>query len=276
MSREEPLLQAPLLQAPLLQSREVTVSRPGEAGQLQRVLQATTLTIDAGEVLAVVGPSGSGKSSLLRLFNRLLEPDSGQIFLAGVNIQTIDPPALRARIPLVAQKPFLFSGTVRDNLQASARLRRTELPDLQSPDLQALLEMCQVDQSWLDRDARKLSIGQQQRISLARSLVGPCQALLLDEPTSALDRPTADLMARTFRRLAEQRGLAIVFVTHDLRMAERCADRVALLLDGAVVEEGPAAQLLHHPTTDAAREFLSSEPAGSGGRAQGENGGKIG
>ncbi len=252
-------------EVPLLQAREVTVSRLGEAGRLQRVLQETTLTLDAGEVLAVVGPSGSGKSSLLRLFNRLLEPDSGQILLAGENIQTLDPPVLRARIPLVAQKPFLFSGTVRDNLQASARLRQTELPDLKTQDLQELLEMCQVDQSWLDRDARRLSIGQQQRICVARALVGPCQALLLDEPTSALDRPTADLMAQTFRQLAEQRELAIIFVTHDLRMAERCADRVALLLDGAVVEEGSAGQVLHNPTTDSARQFLSSEPAGSEG-----------
>ncbi|GEM_PF-393641 len=260
-------------EGPLLQAQEVTVSRLGEAGRLQCVIQQTTLSVNAGKILAVVGPSGSGKSTLLRLFNRLLEPDSGQLLLAGENIQTIDPPLLRARIPLVAQKPFLFSGTVRDNLQASARLRRTELPDLQSPDLQALLEMCQIDQAWLDRDARRLSIGQQQRICLARAMVGPCQALLLDEPTSALDRPTADLMAQTFRQLAEQRGLAMILVTHDLRMAERCADRVALLLDGAIIEEGTVAQVLHHPTTDAAREFLFSEPVDSERKMMGRKSG---
>jgi putative ABC transport system ATP-binding protein len=245
---------------PLLQAHEVIVSRSGEAGRLQRVLQETTVHVDAGEVLVVVGPSGGGKSTLLRLFNRLLEPDSGKILLAGKNIQTIDPPLLRARIPLVAQKPYLFSGTVRDNLQASAKLRRAELPDLNDPNLQELLELCQVNQSWIDRDARKLSIGQQQRICLARALLGPCQALLLDEPTSALDRPTADLLAQTFRELARQKNLAIIIVTHDLRLAEHCADRMALLLDGSVVEEGTTAQLLQNPTTDSARLFLSSEP----------------
>jgi putative ABC transport system ATP-binding protein len=246
---------------PLLQAREVTVSRPGEAGRSQRVLQETSLEIDAGEVLAVVGPSGGGKSTLLRLFNRLLEPDSGEILIAGINIQTIDPPLLRARIPLVAQKPFLFPGTVRDNLQASARLRRSAFPDLNAPELQELHELCQLNSAWLDRYARKLSIGQQQRICLMRALVGPCQALLLDEPTSALDRPTADQLAQTFRELARQKNLAIVVVTHDLRLAELCADRLALLLDGSVVEEGPATQILRHPTTAAARRFLSSEPA---------------
>jgi putative ABC transport system ATP-binding protein len=248
---------------PLLTAREVTASRPGDDGTLQCVLQNTTLGITTGEVLAVVGPSGSGKSTLLRLYNRMLEPDSGKILLEGEDIRIIDPPELRARIPLVAQKPFLFTGTVRANLQSSARLRQTELPDFNDSSLQEFLELCQIDQRWLDRDARKLSVGQQQRVCIARALVGPCQALLLDEPTSALDRPTADLIAQTFRHLADERGLSIIFVTHDLNLAERCADRVAVLLEGAVIEEGVTAQVLHHPTTDSARLFLSSEPPGT-------------
>ena len=247
--------------APFLQAQEVTVSRPGEEGRLQRVLQEITLDVDVGEILAVVGPSGSGKSTLLRLFNHLLEPDSGEILLAGENIQSIDPPTLRARIPLVAQKPFLFSGTVRDNLQTSARLCKAQLPDFNDSALQELLELCQVSPSWLDRDARKLSIGQQQRVCLMRALSGSCQALLLDEPTSALDRQTADLMAQTFRKIARQKNLAIILVTHDLHLTERCSDRVALLLDGSVVEDGATAQVLHNPTTESARTFLLSEPS---------------
>lgn len=249
-------------EAPLLQARQVVACRPGESGALQRVLQETTLEVDEGEVLAVVGPSGSGKSTLLRLFNRLLEPVSGDILLAGENIRTLSPFELRARIPLVNQKPFLFPGTVKDNLQAPARLRRTELPDLSAPGLLELLELCSVSQSWLDRDARKLSVGQQQRVCLARAMVGPCQALLLDEPTSALDRPTADQMALTFRQLAREKNLAIVVVTHDLRLTERCADRVVFLADGAVVEEGPVSQILNHPETEEVRAFISSELVG--------------
>lgn len=250
MSRAEPLLAA----------RGVSFSRRIDDGRRQPVLQAVDLQVDSGEILAVVGPSGSGKSTLLRLFNRLLEPDRGQILLAGQDIRTLPPPLLRTRIPLVAQKPFLFSGTVRNNLQIPARLRRAALPDIEGPEIQEILDLCQVSPSWLDRDAHKLSIGQQQRVCVARSLVGPCQALLLDEPTSALDRPTADQLAQTFHQLARKRGLAMIFVTHDLRIIERCADCVVLLLDGTVVEEGPTDQVLHHPATDAAREFLSSDP----------------
>ena len=246
-------------EVPLLQARQVIASRPKETGGLQRVLAKTTLEVNSGEVLAIVGPSGSGKSTLLRLFNRLLEPDSGEILLAGEDVRNLSPPTLRTHIPLVTQKPFLFPGSVRHNLQTPARLRQMELPDFNDPALLELLELCHVDSSWLDRDARKLSVGQQQRVCLARAMVGPCQVLLLDEPTSALDRPTADQMALTFRQLAREKGLAIVFVTHDLRLTERCADRVAFLSNGAIVEEGSASQLLHHPETPEVRAFLSSE-----------------
>jgi len=246
---------------PLLAAQDVIVRRSGERGQLQTVLHATSVAVAAGEILAVVGPSGSGKSTLLRLFNRLLEPDSGRVLLAGQDIRTLDPPALRSQVTLVAQKPYLFEGSVRANLAASARFRKLTASDAESTDMQEILALCQVSPAWLDKDARKLSVGQQQRVCLARALAGPCQALLLDEPTSALDRQTAEQLALTFRRLAERRGLAIMLVTHDLSLAERCADRVALLLEGAIVEEGPTREVLSNPTSAAARAFLSSPSA---------------
>ena len=246
---------------PLLEARGVVVRRAGEGGRLQTVLHATSVHAGAGEVLAVVGPSGSGKSTLLRLFNRLLEPDSGQVTLAGQDVRRLDPPGLRAMVTLVTQKPFLFQGTVRENLGASARFRRAASPDPEQAEMQDILSLCQVSPAWLGKDARKLSVGQQQRVCLARALLGPCRALLLDEPTSALDRPTADQLAQTFRQLAERRGLAIVLVTHDLSLAARCADRVALLLDGSIVEEGPAGRVLNSPESAAAKAFLSSTPA---------------
>lgn len=248
----------------LLLAQDVTASRPGEDGSFVSILKKTTLGVAPGEVLSVAGPSGSGKSTLLRLFNRLLEPDSGQVMLSGKNIKTLPPPVLRAQIPLVAQKPYLFPGTVKDNLLASARLQRVEPPELQSPDIKNLIEMCRVEQSWLDRDARKLSVGQQQRVCLVRALVGPCRALLLDEPTSALDRQTGALMAQTFKLLAKEKGLAIILVTHDLQIAEICADRIALMIGGSVIETGPVAQVLNDPKVKASRQFLSSTVTDNG------------
>jgi putative ABC transport system ATP-binding protein len=247
-----------MISCELLLAQDVTASRPAEGGLPERVLQNTTLGVTSGEVLSVVGPSGSGKSTLLRLFNRLLEPDSGQVMLAGKDIKTLPPQVLRARISLVAQKPYLFPGTVKDNLRASARFRRVDPPDFESPDVEKLMEMCRVESSWLDRDARKLSVGQQQRICLVRALLGPCQVLLLDEPTSALDRQTAALMAQTFKLLAKEKALAIIIVTHDLQIAELCADRAALMVDGSIIEAGPVARVLHDPKVEATRQFLSS------------------
>ena len=242
----------------LLLAEDVTVRRPGEDGSFIQILHKSTLGVAPGEVLSVAGPSGSGKSTLLRLFNRLLEPDSGQVLLSGKDIKTLPPPVLRAQIPLVAQKPYLFPGTVKDNLLAPARLRRVEPPDLQSPDIINLIEMCRVDESWQDRDARKLSVGQQQRVCLLRALLGTCSALLLDEPTSALDRQTGVLMAQTFKLLAKEKGLAIILVTHDLQIAEICADRMALMISGSVIETGPVAQVLNAPKVEASRQFLST------------------
>ena len=242
----------------LLLAEDVTVSRPGEDGSCDRILERTTLGVTPGEVLAVTGPSGSGQSTLLLLYNRLLEPDNGRVLLTGKDIRTIPPPDLRAQVPLVAQKPYLFPGTVSDNLLASARLRRVELPELQSRDIKSLIEMCRVEQSWLDRNARKLSVGQQQRVCLLRALLGPCKAMLLDEPTSALDRQMGVQLAQTFKLLAAEKGLAIILVTHDLEIAQICADRIALMISGSVIETGPVAQVLNAPKAEASRQFLSS------------------
>ena len=157
------------------------------------------------------------------------------------NIQAIDPPVLRARIPLVAQKPFLFSGTVRNNLQASARLRRTELPDLQTPDLQALLEMCQVDQSWLDRDARRLSIGQQQRIAIARVILKDPRILVMDEATSHLDSLSEALIQEALQRVMRERTSLVI--AHRLSTI-LAADKILVMHKGRLVEIGTHDELV--------------------------------
>jgi putative ABC transport system ATP-binding protein len=254
--------------SPLLEAANVSASRFFEDDQPRRVVDNVSLTVAEGEVLAIVGPSGSGKSTLLRLFNRLLEQDSGRILFAGKSVAESDPPALRAQLPLVPQKPFLFKGTVADNLNASARLRHTAPPDLGSDEAKAILSLCQVAEEWLPRDGSRLSIGQQQRVCLARALFGPCRGLLLDEPTSALDRPTAEQLAKTFRQLARERELAMIIVTHDLRVAEICADRVAILIDGKVVEEGKASRVMNDPQHEQARAFVVAGPLDDEGENQ--------
>jgi len=224
------------------------------------ILDGLTLRPAPNRITAVVGPSGCGKTTLIRLANRLEEPDAGRILLGGRDVRAFEPQELRRRVGLVGQLPFMFPGTVLDNLGKSFVLRRVSPPSAESELIRELLDICQLPNDLLTQDARRLSPGQQQRVSLARTLAAAPEVLLLDEPTSALDRPTADRLTATLREVARQRGLTVLMVTHDLRLAERCAERLAYLNEGRVLEEGETSDVLRNPRHESLRHFLR-EPA---------------
>jgi putative ABC transport system ATP-binding protein len=240
-----------------LDIRDVSARRPAAQGVVT-LLDGVSFSAQAGELTLVIGPSGSGKSTLARLLNRLDDCDAGQINLDGQNITAINPQLLRRKIGLLGQKPVLFAGSVHDNLQLPAKLQRIALPSAE--DLKTVLSLCQLDPGLLEREAGSLSIGQQQRVCLARALINAPEVLVLDEPTSALDRPTADRLADTLRHVTHQKHLIVVLVTHDLRLAGRIADQLIFLVAGQVIETGPAQQLLHSPQSAALREFLADPP----------------
>jgi putative ABC transport system ATP-binding protein len=231
-------------------------------GRTVEILCGLSLAAPTGELTAIVGPSGGGKSTLVRLLNRLEEPDGGRILLFGEAIASLDPLVLRRRIGLVPQKPFMFEGSVLDNLQRPFHLREASPPAADSETLRSVLALCRLDPELLSRDARSLSLGQQQRVSLARTLVTGPEVLLLDEPTSALDRPTADRLAATLREICRSRRLTILMVTHDLRLAGRVADHLAYLEGGVIFEEGRPEQLLNHPRSEQLRRFLTEPETG--------------
>ena len=179
---------------------------------------------------AIVGPSGAGKTSLLRCLNRLEEPQSGEVLLDGANIRTLDPTTLRKRVGMIFQTPILFQGSIRSNLTYG----------LDGVDDRALLETLDavgLSRSFLERDSTALSVGQGQRVCIARALVRGPEVLLMDEPTSALDKDATARIEALIRDLAEG-GLAIVLVTHDLAQASRVADRALLLVEGRVQAQG--------------------------------------
>jgi putative ABC transport system ATP-binding protein len=225
------------------------------------VLRDVDLTLQAGRITVVIGPSGGGKSTLVRLLNRLEEPSSGQVLLNGRDIRLYDPLQLRRQVALVAQKPFVFSGTVLDNLQRPFSFQGRTPPTADDPQLLELLTLCQLSTDWLQRDARSLSVGQQQRLCLARSLVTGPEVLLLDEPTSALDRPTVTGLADSLREVCHKWRLAVLLVTHDLYLAKIIADQLAYLEDGRILEQGVPAELFARPRSAALQDFLSL-PAG--------------
>ena len=198
----------------LFELREVGLDRGGRA-----VLDSFSAAIPEGAT-AIVGPSGVGKSTLLRLLNRLADPDRGEIFYRGRPLAEYEPLALRREVSLVPQLPALLEGTVESNLRYAAELAGEEL------DVEETLARAGLDPSFAGRDVAKLSVGEQQRAMLARALAQRPAVLLLDEPTSALDHVARDAVEATLARLRRESDLSLVLVSHDPEQARRLGDRV--------------------------------------------------
>jgi putative ABC transport system ATP-binding protein len=200
-----------------------------------------TVEVRSGEILAVIGSSGSGKSSFLRLLNRLDEPTSGTVFLDGVDYRHIPPAELRRRIGMVTQRAFLFPGSVYDNLSFGPRQRGAELPRDQAQELLSRVGLA----GYLERDVAHLSGGEAQRISIARALANSPTVLLLDEPTSALDEATKSDVESLLHEIIRERSLTCVIVTHDVAQAARLATAMLMLEKGRVIKAGTVNEVLH-------------------------------
>ena len=200
----------------------------------RRVLHVQHLDIQPGEIFALVGPSGAGKSTLLRLLNFLEPPTNGSIrFLdAEFSASRTMPLKLSRRVTTVFQRPVLLNRSVSANVSYGLRLRGQRNSDQQ---VNAVLE--QVGLSAVARQqARTLSGGEAQRVALARAMILQPDVLLLDEPTANLDPYNVGLIEDIVRSLNRQQGTTIVLVTHNVFQAKRLAHRVALLLEGQMVE----------------------------------------
>jgi putative ABC transport system ATP-binding protein len=194
-----------------------------------------------GEVLALVGPSGAGKSSLLRLLNRLDEPTQGTVYLHGTDYRELEPRELRRKVGMVTQRPYLFPGSVADNLRFGPAQRGERLPDAAVADLLARVGL----EGYAGRGVANLSGGEMQRVSVARTLANSPLVLLLDEPTSALDDAAKREIEALVRAIVREQGLGCVMVTHDMDQAARLADRALALAAGRVVRAGSIDEVLH-------------------------------
>ena len=187
------------------------------------MLHDVSLTIEPGAT-ALLGPSGSGKSTILRLLNRLADPDEGVVRMHGEDVRGRDVLELRRAAVLVPQLPAPLPGSVRDNVGYGPSLIG------RSVEAEPLLERAGLDASYADRDASQLSVGEQQRVMLARALALGPEVLLLDEPTSALDETARDEIEKTLIDLRER--VSIVLVTHDGAQAERLTTRTVRIREG--------------------------------------------
>jgi tungstate transport system ATP-binding protein len=266
----------------------------------ERILEDVTLSADRGEVLAIIGPSGTGKTTLLRLLSLFERPDEGTVALDGEDVWALDDEARlarRKRLGVVFQDRSLFSTTVGANAAYGLMIRRSwgdrvrswlrvrlGLDETRLRELFATVGMADRVPSWLsrltvertvpeaardalatvgmadraDQRAGELSAGEAQRVAFARALAPEPDALLLDEPTSNLDPRNTALIEGAVAD-ARDRGIAVVLATHDMDQARRVADRVAVFLDGSVIEQGPIDRVFEAPEDERARQFVEGK-----------------
>ena len=231
-------------------------------------LKNINIKIPAKQLTAVIGPSGCGKTTLLKSFNRLLEIQedvkiSGQILVDGENIldrKASEVPDIRKKMGLLSQKPYPLPMSIYENVAYGLRIHH----DKNEEELDQAVEQCLQEAGlWnevkdrLDDPASRLSLGQQQRLCLARAIAVRPEVLLCDEPTSALDPISAQQIEKLLLKLKKE--YTVILVTHTLRQAKRVADYVIFLYFGEVVEEGPAKEVFNHPKHHQTKAYLEGE-----------------
>ncbi len=219
------------------------------------VLNLPQLTINKGEILAIVGPSGAGKSTLLRLLNFLEIPATGEILFDRMGVNGRIPLDIRRRVTTVFQTPGLLNRSVVANIRYGLRLRGQSLATAELEQLLARLGLTGLEK----HRPGQLSAGEAQRVALARALVIRPDVLLLDEPTANLDPYNVGLIEQIVRQENEAKGTTVVLVTHNIFQARRLAHRTALLLSGHLVEIGPTEQLFTNPQQEKTAAFLRGE-----------------
>lgn len=238
----------------------------------EAVLDDVSLSVEPGEVVGVIGPSGVGKTTLLRILALFVQPTAGTVDIDGEAVWTLDKSerlALRRRVSMVFQEASLFDATVARNVEYGLRVRqpwRERIEDQLRSVLgsngthDAVAEALDVVglTDKLDQDAHSLSGGEAQRVSFARALACDPTYLLLDEPTSDLDPRNTGLIEEAITE-ARNRGIGVVVATHDMHQAERIADRVGVLLGDGFTEIGDTETIFEDPTDERTKKFISGE-----------------
>jgi oligopeptide/dipeptide ABC transporter ATP-binding protein len=236
-------------------------------GKDKRAVDAVSFTLDAGETLAIVGESGSGKSTTARLAMRLLEASDGQVFWGDENVSTLGGSALRSRrshIQMVFQDPFASLNPrmkIWESVAEGLRVHQPEMSRSQRRKKAAeTLALCGLDDSGLDRYPHQFSGGQRQRIGIARALIVEPKVLVLDEPVSALDVSVQAQILNLMKEIQLAKGLAYLFISHDLSVIRHVADGIAVMFAGRIVEQGAAATVFAHPRHPYTRALLDARP----------------
>ncbi|HLS07501.1 phosphate ABC transporter ATP-binding protein [Lentibacillus sp.] len=219
------------------------------------ILKNITGAITEGKITTVVGPSGAGKTTLFKLCNGLQSPDSGTINIQGKPIDSYNPVELRRKVGIALQNATMISGSIRKNLELPLKLQGHELPEERAGELLNIVGLHDVS---LEKKTKDLSGGQQQKLSIARTLVNQPDILLLDEITSSLDSVSRQDVEELITRISREYGTTILWITHSLQQAITIGDETWVMMDGEVVETGPS-NFLKHPQNDRVKQFVRGE-----------------
>jgi osmoprotectant transport system ATP-binding protein len=240
--------------APMIELEDVT-RRYGDTVAVDGV----SLQVEPGELVVLLGGSGSGKTTTLKMINRLIEPSEGRIRVAGEDVSAAEPHQLRRRIGYVFQRLGLFPHmTVAENVGITPALLGWDAAKIQAR-VDTLLELVELDPGAVrGRLPHELSGGQAQRVAVARALAAEPPVLLLDEPFGALDPLTRDRVQQAFVRIRKKLGLTSIFVTHDMVEALLLGDRVAVMRNGRLVQIGKGSELLRAPSDPYVAELMGA------------------
>ncbi|MEJ7560318.1 MAG: ABC transporter ATP-binding protein [Pedobacter sp.] len=237
----------------------ITVSGVSKSYGNTKAVSDITFTVLEGENLVLLGTSGCGKTTTLKMINRLIEPDSGSIILDGVDISKGKPEELRRKIGYVMQNVGLFPHfTIAENIAVVPRLLHWAAKKTTQRTVE-LIAKFQLPESSLHQFPHELSGGQQQRVGLIRALITDPAILLMDEPFGALDNVTRSGIQSEFKALEEFKRKTIVMVTHDVQEAFELADRICLMDQGKIVQIGRPKELLFRPANDFVTKFLENQ-----------------
>ena len=228
----------------------------------QKVLDDLSLSVNEGEFLTVIGRSGCGKTTMLRLINGLQKPDSGKVYVEGEDVDNTDLIALRRRIGYVIQNKGLFPHmTVEKNISYVPVISGKKNKEENHRQALRLLKLAGLEESMAGRYPSELSGGQQQRVGIARALASDAKILLMDEPFGALDEITNRAIQAEVLSLQAQLHMTIVFITHDIREAMKLGDRVLVMEQGKIAQLDTPEMILRCPADDFVRDLTSGDRA---------------
>lgn len=225
----------------------------------KKVLHDISFTINDNELVAIIGASGCGKTTTLKMINRLIVPTKGKILIDGKNIEEIDKTELRRSIGYVIQQMGLFPHmTVKENIELIQKLEKKDPKEIEE-NTNRLMEIMDLDGDlYLNKYPSDLSGGQQQRVGVARALANNPKVILMDEPFSALDPITRSNLQDELVELHKKMNTTIVFVTHDMDEAIKIADRIIIMKDGDIVQYDTPEEILKHPKNEFVQEFIGN------------------